>query len=134
MLSQAEAIRLQRCLNVALDRIPPLWPLKHFVAVNPFLGLVHQPFAEACESWHRATGSLPLPSATEFRRMWIEGVIPPGDLDRVLDAEWTRERLVEALSPDHPSIPGPLPTFADLLDAHQAGSHWGSLVVEEKIK
>ncbi len=124
----------EETIEAALDRIPPLWPLRHFVAVNPFLGLVHQPFAEACESWHRATGSLPLPSATEFRRMWMDGVIPPGDLDRVLDAEWTRERLVGALSPDQPSIPGPLPTFADLLDAHQAGSHWGPLVVEEISK
>ena len=31
----------------ACRRIAPLWPLKHFVAVNPFLGVVDQRFAEA---------------------------------------------------------------------------------------
>ena len=66
--------------------------------------------------------------------MWLEGVIPSEDLDRVVDAGWTRERLVEALSPDKPALPGPLPTFADLLDAQQARSHWGALVVEEISK
>jgi hypothetical protein len=28
----------------ACGRIAPLWPLKHFVAVNPFLGFAEKPF------------------------------------------------------------------------------------------
>lgn len=37
---------LQAARNAA-DKISPLWPLKQFVAVNPFLGLVDRPFADA---------------------------------------------------------------------------------------
>lgn len=132
--AESDVVVTEEAIQGALDRIPPLWPLEHFVAVNPFVGWVHEPFAEACASWHRATGSLPLPSVAEFRRMWLEGEIPPSDLDRVVDADWTRERLVQALSPGSGPIPGPLPTFADLLDSHQARSHWGALVVEEISK
>jgi uncharacterized protein YbcC (UPF0753/DUF2309 family) len=34
--------------RAACARIAPLWPLKNFVAVNPFLGVSQLPFAEAC--------------------------------------------------------------------------------------
>ena len=44
----------------ALKRIPPLWPLEHFVAVNPFLGFSHQPFAEASATLRRTLGHAPL--------------------------------------------------------------------------
>ena len=41
----------------ACRRIAPLWPLKHFVAVNPFLGLVDQRFAEAAVLMSKAAGA-----------------------------------------------------------------------------
>jgi uncharacterized protein YbcC (UPF0753/DUF2309 family) len=34
----------------ATRRIAPVWPLKHFVAVNPFLGVTDQSFAEAART------------------------------------------------------------------------------------
>ena len=121
-------------IAAALARIPPLWPLKHFVAVNPFLGLLHQPFAEACETLRKVAGSYPLPTPREYRDWWIRGIIPVSDLDRVVDAEWTRERLVEALTALDGVRSTPLPTFADFLDRQVPGSHWGALVVEEISK
>jgi uncharacterized protein YbcC (UPF0753/DUF2309 family) len=121
-------------IAAALTRIPPLWPLKHFVAVNPFLGLLHQPFAEACETLRKVTGLYPLPSPHEYRDFWIRGIIPLSDLDRVADAEWTRERLVEALTALDGVRSTPVPTFADFLDRQVPGSHWGVLVVEEISK
>jgi uncharacterized protein YbcC (UPF0753/DUF2309 family) len=36
-------------VRAACARIAPLWPLESFVAVNPYLGLVDRPFAEAAE-------------------------------------------------------------------------------------
>ena len=37
----------------ACSRIAPLWPLKHFVAVNPFLGFSGQTFHATCATMHR---------------------------------------------------------------------------------
>ncbi len=37
----------------ACSRIAPLWPLKHFVAVNPFLGFTGQTFHATCATMHR---------------------------------------------------------------------------------
>ena len=31
------------------DKMAPLWPLKDFVAVNPFLGFVDNPYVATCE-------------------------------------------------------------------------------------
>ena len=37
----------------ACHKIAPLWPLKHFVAVNPFLGFSGESFAATCETLRR---------------------------------------------------------------------------------
>ena len=51
--------------RAALARIAPLWPLKHFVAVNPFMGLLDRPFAEACDLLRRTAGAAPPACAAE---------------------------------------------------------------------
>ncbi|MFN3868142.1 MAG: YbcC family protein [Hyphomicrobiaceae bacterium] len=40
-----ERTRLQAQIEAALKRIAPVWPLRHFVAVNPFLGFTGETFA-----------------------------------------------------------------------------------------
>jgi hypothetical protein len=40
---------LEHAVRTATRRIAPLWPLRHFVAVNPFLGLADHDFRSACE-------------------------------------------------------------------------------------
>lgn len=52
--------RRSRVLAAAYDagrRIAPLWPLKHFVAVNPFLGLTALDFVQAAETMARTAGA-----------------------------------------------------------------------------
>ncbi|WP_031435515.1 putative inorganic carbon transporter subunit DabA [Methylomarinum vadi] len=44
---------LKRAIKQACRRIAPLWPLQHFVAVNPFLGLTDLDFNKACTTMHR---------------------------------------------------------------------------------
>ena len=41
----------------ATKAIAPLWPLKHFVAVNPFLGLAHRSFGDAAAVMARTAGA-----------------------------------------------------------------------------
>lgn len=42
-----DALALEAAVEGACARIAPLWPLKHFVAVNPFLGLTDKSFSSA---------------------------------------------------------------------------------------
>ena len=57
---------LDSAISDALSRIAPLWPLKHFVAVNPFAGLTHLPFGEACALLGQTTGAAPLQSPQDY--------------------------------------------------------------------
>ncbi len=121
-------------IKEALGRIPPLWPLKHFVAVNPFVGLLDQPFAQACARIQAVTGSLPLLTAADYRELWHRGEITQADLDHVADADWSSVRLLDLLTSDGPGVPRPVQTFADFIDERSSTSHWGTLVVEEISK
>ncbi len=44
---------LDAAIETACHRIAPLWPLKHFVAVNPFLGFSSRSFAATCATLKR---------------------------------------------------------------------------------
>jgi uncharacterized protein len=61
-------------IDAAVDRatrkIAPLWPLKHFVAVNPFLGLSELPFADAARTMARVAGA----RMTMPRRFYAEAI------------------------------------------------------------
>jgi uncharacterized protein len=134
-----ERIVLQRLVTdelicEVLGRIPPLWPLKHFVAVNPFVGMLDQPFAEACARVATVTGSLPLLSSAGYRELWQRGEITQADLDEVSDGDWSPIQLLNLLASDGPAALRPVQTFADFLDEHSPHSHWSTLVVEEISK
>jgi uncharacterized protein YbcC (UPF0753/DUF2309 family) len=50
-----------------LNRIPPLWPLTDYVAVNPFLGFAHRQVTEAAREIADALGASVLPPVEYFR-------------------------------------------------------------------
>ncbi len=56
-LSVRDAAELNRCIDAACGRIAPLWPLKHFIAVNPFFGMSDHSFQDASDTLARITGS-----------------------------------------------------------------------------
>ena len=119
----------------ALPRIPPLWPLRHFVAVNPFVGLVDQPFADACDVLQRTVGAAPLQSPADYRRAFAAGEIEVADLAAAARAPWTPESLQAALSGlEAEPAPGAIPTVADWLDQARPRAHWSTFVVEEIAK
>lgn len=51
------ASSLSARIDRACRRIAPLWPLKHFVAVSPYFGLVDQPWEEAHRTLGRVAGT-----------------------------------------------------------------------------
>ena len=71
--------RLRHARNACL-RVPPLWPLQSFVAVNPFVGLTGRPFAEVCGLMQRVTHESMLMSVEYFRKQFASGRITSQDL------------------------------------------------------
>jgi hypothetical protein len=44
MTTHIEQRIIEDAISAACAKVAPLWPLKHFVAVNPFLGFSTTPF------------------------------------------------------------------------------------------
>lgn len=70
----------------ACDRMPPVWPLQRFVAVNPFLGLADRPFAEVCRLMRRVGHATMLPDRTLFQRKLQTGHLILTDVEQALEA------------------------------------------------
>jgi uncharacterized protein YbcC (UPF0753/DUF2309 family) len=78
------AFKLIDAIAQACGRIPPLWPLQQFVAVNPFLGLMEQPFLQACATIRRVTHSDMLMSAAFYQQQLASGRISDADIAHAL--------------------------------------------------
>lgn len=134
--------------QAACRRIPPLWPLTHFVAVNPFLGLSEHPFIDACETMRRVTDGGMLMPAGYFQEQWENGSILPENLTAALSharttlpepwktelaglsAESLQEWLQAASSEKTDREVAKISTVADALD-HANGTQWNAIIVDE---
>lgn len=86
------AEQIHAAVTQAGRRIAPLWPLQNFVAVNPFLGLADQPFADAMQLLAQRAGA----TLTAPHSFYAEA-LAAGRL--------TDDDLAAALA-DHPNLPG----------------------------
>ena len=68
--------------EVAVKRIPPLWPLSRFVAVNPFAGLSGMDFSEASSLLGKTTGTVIAMPPDFYRERWSSGIITREDLEK----------------------------------------------------
>lgn len=126
---------LKGAIAEALKRIAPLWPIEHFVAVNPFLGLVDRPFESACAILRRTLGRSPVQAPEEYLALWRSGEITSADLACHTDTNWTAARLLEVL--DHCGnypVQEQVSTFADVLDLTLPRPRWSRFVTEEIAK
>ncbi|UCF53329.1 MAG: DUF2309 family protein, partial [Bradyrhizobium sp.] len=71
-------------INAACKRIAPLWPLKHFVAVNPFLGFTDQSFAATCSAFNRIARTRMLMPRSFYRDAIAQGLIDDDALQAAL--------------------------------------------------
>ena len=136
----AEPSKRQRDLEAAIaeacSRIAPLWPLKHFVAVNPFLGFSGQTFEATCATMRRVARVDMLMPRDFYRRAIASKAIADGDLEAALaDAppDWRLPKTGEALKlalarePDVKAKPGAVvATVAEVLDRLAAGDRQAS--------
>ena len=123
---------LAPALTAALRRIPPLWPLKHFVAVNPFVGLADRPFNEACALLRRTTGAAPLLEPATYLALYRAGEITDSDLSAT-GSDSARLTAALAALPAEEADPT-LQTIADQLDRRLPHAHWALFVTEEVSK
>lgn len=75
---------LEAALSEARTRIPPLWPLESFVAVNPFLSLSGERFEDACSTMKGVAGADMLMPRSYYRNLLDEGRITDSDLQTAL--------------------------------------------------
>ncbi len=135
--------------RAACRRMPPLWPLQNFVAVNPFLGLADRPFIEACDLLQRVADGGMLMSPAYFREQWMSGKILLRDLTAALEhaqqtlpKPWKRaagtmtgKQLLDWIEHPAPVTEGrffesPLSTVAEVLDRVER-TPWSATVIEE---
>ncbi len=108
---------LDSAIEQALTRIPPLWPLKHFVAVNPFVGLLDLPFTAACALLQRTAGAAPLQSPADYLAALDSGRISAADLAAAAGPGRDVAAMISALEQgDHELRITPIATVADVLD------------------
>lgn len=79
--SSLQRSAIDAAIDRACNKIAPLWPLKHFVAVNPFLGFSDQSFAATCATLRRVAGVDMLMPRTFYREALAAGRIEDRDLE-----------------------------------------------------
>ncbi len=95
-----ERAAMEAAVMAACKRVAPLWPLKHFVAVNPFLGFTDRTFAATCAMMHRVARVDMLMPRSFYRGAVERGEIEDGDLAQALanaPREWRAPGTVSAL-------------------------------------
>ena len=126
---------LRHARNACL-RVPPLWPLQSFVAVNPFVGLTGKPFAEVCDLMRQVTHESMLMSVDYFRQQFASSRITTQDLAEAIaqsgSAFSTADLLAWLKNPEPQPVNG-VQSLADIATA-QLGGKWSTLVIEEISK
>ncbi|KAF0207277.1 MAG: hypothetical protein FD172_3716 [Methylocystaceae bacterium] len=132
----------RKLLEVAIDRachkIAPLWPLKHFVAVNPFLGFANQSFAGTAATLKRVAKTRMLMPRGFYRQAIEAGAVSDADLEAALarssnttdgpaDVAALKEATASAAKADAPNH-ATIATVAEVLDALADGDRQASLV------
>ncbi len=126
---------LRHARNACL-RVPPLWPLQSFVAVNPFIGLTGKPFAEVCDLMRRVTHESMLMSVDYFQQQFARSRITTQDLAAAIQqsgASLTTADLLAWLKKPEPQPLHGVQSLADVATA-EFGGRWSTLIVEEVSK
>jgi hypothetical protein len=127
---------ISAAVNRAEQRIAPLWPLRYFVAVNPYLGLLEQPFAAAAHMLARRAGVRMTAPRSFYAQAIRDGRITDADLEAALTeggpfpgAPLNIVDTLKAFAMDDTTEITTIPTVADV--AHTVtGIDWAEFVTE----
>jgi uncharacterized protein YbcC (UPF0753/DUF2309 family) len=132
--SGRETLELETAADRAARAIPPAWPLASSVAVNPFLGQIHESLATVGSRLERVAGAPVTMPRGWYRERIARGVMTDADLSDALASAPAALRpadlaaLKAAALLSTPAI-GALPTIAHLA-AEVSGIDWPGLVAE----
>ncbi len=137
----ALAVLPTAAIDLSVSRVTrgfaPVWPLEHFVAVNPFLGLADRSFANAAATMARVAGATMTMPRSFYAEALSSGRIGATHLQAAL-AEARAQglpglpsdlRFMERAREGDGKHPRPLPTVADVV-TDKTGIDWAQLVVE----
>ncbi|HKK06690.1 MAG TPA: DUF2309 domain-containing protein [Gammaproteobacteria bacterium] len=126
------AAELNRRIDAACARIAPLWPLKHFVAVNPFFGLRDQDFQQASDTLARITGNKLYMPREYYREQLASGRISREDLREAIarcDSQLDIETVERTLAAEAPRPKLGMAAVSEVLERVEGGL-WSSFVTE----
>jgi len=113
-------------------RIPPLWDLENYVAVNPFLGFAGQPLPVAAKAIGDGIGARVLPGVAFYQERWRAGAFGRPELERAARRAGQEPAVLEAILRGQAPIPlrpcGGARTFAERYD-EQHGTHWNERAI-----
>lgn len=128
--------QLKSAVALACNRIAPLWPLKNFVAVNPFLGFSQQTFEATCATLRRVAGVDMLMPRAFFRQALAESRIEDQDLQAALAVTKDSEHIAVSAAAFRSAIAhdpqaefrprAAVATVAEILDALAVGDRLAS--------
>lgn len=125
---------VKEAIKDAGGKIAPLWPLKTFVAVNPFLGMADKSYAEAAHRMNKAAGAKMAMPRSFYGEAIDSGRITEADLDAALKNATGSSLPADvaaliAATKDEPVRPAAQPTVAEIA-MNLTGTDWPSLVVD----
>ncbi len=127
-----DAGTLDRRIDAACERIAPLWPLKHFVAVNPFFGLRDLSFQDASDALARITGNGLYMSRDYYRDQLASGRISRDDLKAAIERCGSRldvDTVERTLAMPAPQPRLGMAPVSEVLERVEGGL-WSSFVTE----
>ncbi len=119
-------------VEMACQRIAPLWPLKNVVAVNPYMGLSQESFWQAHNTLQRMTGKGLCMPRDYYHEQIARGQIEPIDLAEALHrlgSPWDVPTFEQLLAHDSTPSSKTFPLVTDVLSRID-GQDWSNFVVE----
>lgn len=123
---------IDKKVEAACQMIAPVWPLKNFVAVNPYFGMAGKPFWKAGADLERITGTGLCMPREYYREQVASGRITRKDLAEALrqtGSSWDVAALEKALSEKDVSVPKTFPLFSSFLASFDR-KEWSEFAVE----
>ncbi|CUA93977.1 YbcC family protein [Thiomonas bhubaneswarensis] len=126
------AAQLDARIDAACARIAPLWPLKHFVAVNPYFGLRDLRFQDASDLLARVVGSSLYMPWDYWREQIDSGRLTPDDIDEALTRLGSALEVQDVLQTLSTRAPKPRLGMApvSVILERVEGGLWSSFVTE----
>ena len=119
-------------IDRACQKIAPLWPLKHFVAVNPYFGLRDEPFWDADQTLRSITGEGLTMPRSYYEEQIANGRISTADLIEALGEMGSSlgvDELMKAMQKQTGPKDAPFPLFSDAVSARRERD-WSRVVIE----